>query len=312
MVLRGLGHYALVLVMGWLLWPTTSYSAEIGCATVWSLEHRKALTPAEIEQNLQMRFPSGPRPIPGTSCFTGILRGAITQGDDEKLLRFYRANHPFLGSFLLISPGGNVSAAINIGRFFRKYLIAAFAPVPAPDGLRERPWMNGNGQIVNWCSGQECICASACALIWFGAVKREGEVGLHRPTTEDPSFRALSPADASKIYRQILGSVTTYLDEMEVPKPMADAMVSTSSSDIKWVDSDEAGLRSPPSIAEWEDASCGSFTSEERSTFNTLAVKANKSSQEQLFFKMLSEKLMKDGTCRNFLLDAQRDRLASP
>jgi formylglycine-generating enzyme required for sulfatase activity len=165
---------------------------------------------------------------------------------------------------------------------------------------------------VDWCEGQDCICASACALIWFGAVEREGEVGLHRPTTEDPVFRALAPAEAASIYRKILGSVTAYLDDMEVPKPMVDVMVSTSSSEIRWIDSDTDGLRRPPSIAEWEDASCGSFTSEERSAFYKLAVKTNRGSQEQLLVKMLQEKLENDGGCRASSLDAQRGRVPSP
>jgi hypothetical protein len=288
---------------------TPTHSAEIGCATVWSLQGATAQT---VEEMHQRRFPSGRRPVLGTSCFTGVLRGTIVKGDDEKLVRFYRANHPFLHSFLLISPGGNVDAAINIGRLFRKYLIEAFAPVKAYGDVRERPWIDANGQIVNWCSGRECICASACALIWFGAVEREGEAGLHRPSTEDPAFKALSPAEASTIYRRILGSVTGYLDEMEVPRPMVDAMVGTGSSEIRWVDSDTDGLRRPPSIAEWEDASCGSFTSEERNAYYMLAVKTTRSSQEQLFLKRLADKLSKDGQCRFSLLDTQRDRLASP
>jgi hypothetical protein len=95
--------------------------------------------------------------------------------------------------------------------------------------------MGENGQIENLCRGQECICASACALMWFGAVERLGEVGLHRPSTEDPAFKALPPAEASTTYRRILSSIISYLDEMEVPKPMIDAMVSTSSSEIRWV-----------------------------------------------------------------------------
>jgi hypothetical protein len=312
MNLRWSRLFVLSIVVGWLVWPATTYSAEIGCAAPWSIQGIQSATPEKIEQMYQKRFPSGRRPIPGTSCMTGVLRGAIVQGDDEKLVRFYRENHPFLGDFLLISPGGSVDAALNIGRVFRKYLIEAFAPVEVSHGLRERPWMNAGGQIVNWCSGQECICASACALIWFGAVEREGEVGLHRPTTDDPTFRALSPADASKTYRRILGNVTAYLDEMEAPKSTIDAMVGTSSSEIRWVDSDTSGLRRPPSIAEWEDASCGSFTSEQRNAYNSLAVKTNRSSQEQLFLKMLAEKLEKDGSCRLALLGAQRDRLASP
>jgi hypothetical protein len=302
--IRQLAHYALAIVAACIAWPNLSHSAEIRCATVWSLQ--------DTPQNIEHRFPSGRRPIPGATCVTGVLSGTIVQGDEEKLLRFYRANHPFLASFLLISPGGNVHAAINIGRLFRKYLIEALGPVEVSRGLRERRWEDGNGQLVNWCAGQTCICASACALIWFGAVEREGEVGLHRPTTKDPSFKALSPAEASSIYRKILDSTSAYLDEMEVPKPMIDAMVSTSSSEIRWVDSDTGGLRRPPSIAEWEDASCGSFTSEERSAYYKLAVKAGRSSQEQLFLKLLAAKLNRDGKCRFSLLSTQRDRLASP
>jgi hypothetical protein len=291
---------------------TPTHSAEIGCATVWSLHGLpKGATVQTVEEMHQRRFPSGRRPVLGTSCFTGVLRGTIVKGDDEKLVRFYRANHPFLASFLLISPGGNVDAAINIGRLFRKYLIEAFAPENVGN-VRERPWLDANGQMVIWCSGRECVCASACALIWFGAVEREGEVGLHRPSTQDPAFKALSPAEASTMYRRILGSITGYLDEMEAPRPMVDAMVGTGSSEIRWVDSDTDGLRRPPSIAEWEDASCSSFTSEERNAYNRLAVKTIRSSQEQQFLKLLAGKLSKDGQCRLFLLDTHRDRLASP
>ena len=264
------------------------------------------------EQMYLRRFPSGRRPIPEKSCLTAVLLGTIVQGDDEKLANFYRNNHPFLGNFLLISPGGNVAAAVNIGRLFRKYLIQALAPVEVSRGIRQRPWIDAAGQIINWCSGQQCACASACALIWFGAVEREGQVGLHRPMTNDPTFKDLPPAEASKAYRRMLGIVTTYLDEMEVPKPMIDAMVSTSSSEIRMVDSDDSGLRRPPSIAEWEDASCNSFTSEERRAYYSLAVKTDRSSQEQVFLKLLAEKLNKDGACRNSLLSSERDRLVFP
>jgi hypothetical protein len=298
-----------IALIGPVIAATPTHSAEVGCATVW---YFRDATSQAVEEINRRRWPSGRRPILGTSCFTGVLTGTIVKGDDDKLVRFYRANHPFLSTFVLVSPGGNVEAAINIGRLFRKYLIQAFAPITVREGVRERPWIDANGRIVNWCSGQECSCASACALIWFGAVEREGEVGLHRPSTQDPTFKALSPAEASTIYRSILGAVTDYLDEMEVPRPMVDAMVGTGSSEIRWVDSDMDDIRRPPSIAEWEDASCGSFTSEERNAYNRLAVKTTRSSQEQQFLQRLAGKLSKDGKCRSLLLDVQRDRLASP
>jgi hypothetical protein len=286
----------------------TASSAEIGCATLWSLAQN---TRSEnVEQILRQRFPSGRRPVLGTSCLTGLLRGTIQPGDDEKILNLYRANHPFLEAFILISPGGNVNAAISIGRLFRKYLIYALGP----EG-RERPSLNENGEIVDLCSGHECICASACALIWLGAVERYGEVGLHRPTTDDPTFKTLSAADASSVYRRALQSISTYLGEMEVPRPMIDAMVNTASSEIKWVDSDD-NLRRPPSIAEWEDASCGSFTNEERKALYELSFKTtvqkNASPQEALFQKLLAEKFNKYNNCRLLLLDKQRDHLAPP
>jgi hypothetical protein len=72
-------------------------------------------------------------------------------------------------------------------------------------------------------------------------------------------FKGLSPADASTAYRRALASIAAYLDEMEVPKSIIESMVTTSSSDIRWVDAGNDGLeRVPPSIAEWEYASCGS------------------------------------------------------
>jgi hypothetical protein len=55
-----------------------------------------------------------------------------------------------------------------------------------------------------------------------------------------------------------LGEVAAYLDEMDVPKPIIDSMVATSSGDILWVNDFDDRLEKPPSVAEWVDASCGS------------------------------------------------------
>ena len=40
-------------------------------------------------------------------------------------------------------------------------------------------------------------------------------------------FRALPPDEAAKVYRRVLDSITRYLDEMEAPKSINDAMVTT-------------------------------------------------------------------------------------
>jgi len=244
----------------------------------------------------------------GSSCFEGLLAGQIIKGDYEKLVSFYEANHPFLANFRLNSAGGDVDEAIKIGQLFRKYLITAWAPIgipPIPPFL----W--------KVCSGQGCTCASACALIWFGAVERHGAVGLHRPRTDDPAFKALSPADASVVFRRMLDRVTRYLEDMEAPRPMIEAMVATSSAEIRWVDSEkDGGLKRPPSIAEWEDASCGSFTAEENSTYlelmGAMGSKKQLTQQEELLYKLLSERSSKKDQCDYVLRSSHRDQLLPP
>ena len=253
----------------------------------------------------------GWEPVP---CVEGLLRGQIVGGDYENVVRLFRDSHPLLRRFNLISPGGSVEEAIRIGRLFRKYTIEAAAPIRLEDGRfvaislsnPEHPLCDGSS---------DCICASACAPIWFGAVDRLGTVGLHRPRIDDLAFRSLNPTDASAAYRQMLDGVRGYLDEMEVPKQMIESMVATGSAEIRWVDAIEDKLERPPSIAEWEDASCGTFTGQENNTMLHLRVRrlAQPLSQEEsLFLNLLLEKLQKKVQCEGALISSHRERLAPP
>jgi hypothetical protein len=160
-----------------------------------------------------------------------------------------------------------------------------------------------------------CRCVSACALIWFGAPKRFGVVGLHRPRTTDPAFRALSPEAAAKVYKGELNGIAHYLDEMEVPKPMIDAMVATSSVDVRWVDDHRDRLERAPSFAEWVGASCGQISAEETNTKLELERKKSKSTlnaNEALLLKMLDQKDKDYNFCELQLLTSTRERLPRP
>jgi hypothetical protein len=65
-------------------------------------------------------------------------------------------------------------------------------------------------------------------------------------------------AEATGTYRRILRDVTAYAAEMEIPQSIVEAMVGTSSGDMRWVNHyDRSGIDRPPSIAEWVDATCG-------------------------------------------------------
>lgn len=299
-------RYAPVLfILSWI--GISAHAAEVSC------ESKIDGTPI-AEEIAKRLWPSGARPLPST-CMVGLLRGAIANGDYEKIISLMRANHPFLGQFRLISPGGSVDEAIRIGRLFRKYMITAWAPAELNGSflLAASPQLP-YGKVEWLCNGgSECVCASACALIWFGAQDRNGTVGLHRPHTDDPTFRALNPAEASAFYRRMLDSVIRYLDEMEVPKQIAESMVATSSAEIRWVDAVENRLQRPPSIAEWKDASCGSFTDqEENSMLQLMAKGSGRSQQDSLLFNLLFQKSQKKAQCEGFLVSSQRDRLAPP
>jgi hypothetical protein len=254
------------------------------------------------------RWPSGVRPT-GSTCASGLLSGPIEEGDYEKVRALYRQNHPFLGSFTLASPGGNVMEALKIGQLFRKYLIIAFAPVriTSADG-HERFVVPGEPE----CESGRCICASACALIWFGAVDHWGTVGLHRPHTDDPSFKALDPPAAAEAYRRLLDSIRQYLDEMEVPKPMIEAMVATGSADIRWV-TIASDLSRPPSLAEWEDATCGTFSDKERTLLSQLQKRrSDATKREQSLRDKLQNKQSQRLRCQVELLSSRRDKLPPP
>jgi hypothetical protein len=183
-------------------------------------------------------------PVP---CVEGLLRGQIVGGDYENVVRLFRDSHPVLRKFSLISPGGSVEEAIRIGRLFRKYAITARAPFRFFNGSFEA---FGPHAATLLCAGSsESVCASACVLIWFGAVDRWGTVGLHRPHADDPAFRAMTPSEASVAYGRMLDSVRKYLDEMEVPKQLIESMVATGSAEIRWADAVEDNVRRPH--AEW-------------------------------------------------------------
>jgi hypothetical protein len=173
------------------------------------------------------------------------IRGKIVEGDYAKVERYILHNRD--SNFYLVSPGGNVDEAMKIGRLFRKFLVTT-----------NSSYKGGNDEQLRCKSPAECICASACALIWFGGVERRGTIGLHRPYINDPRFKQLPPSEASSAYRRILKDVGDYAAEMEIPQSIVETMIATSSGGIRWVDSfDRSGIDRPPSIAEWVDATCG-------------------------------------------------------
>jgi hypothetical protein len=236
------------------------------------------------------------------------------KGEYNRLISFYRANHPFMPRIALKSPGGDVQEAIKIGSFLMKYLITADAPTNY-SSYNIPPFLTVIGKTV--CQGQDCICASSCALIWFGAPERFGQVGLHRPKFEGTEFKNLTAGEAERVYKPALASMSKYLEEMEVSKVFIEAMVTTSSSEIRWTGSDEFGvLYRSPSFAEWLQANCRQYgsLSEQKDIIELEARQANLdlTQHEKQLLELLRQRLSQRWDCENNLTFGNREKLAPP
>lgn len=283
------------------------FAADVGCHQRYLASGR----PFPVERARKL-WPSGRTPTSST-CSIAYIKGPITSGDFEKFVSFYRAQHPFVSTVLLQSPGGSVSEAMKIGRLLRRYLVEAKAP--------ER--INGHNVLMvsarNLCAGPDCICASACALVWFGAPDRQGRVGLHRPYRKDLEFGSLSADAAKKQYQHALRDVTSYLTEMGAPSIVVEAMSSTSSADVRWVDDGVLWGNIPmardAAFDEWLRSNCPTLGVDEYRALLALQVagqERNLSPQERDYLEQLSSKDFRASACEHQVVSRNRDALPPP
>jgi hypothetical protein len=118
----------------------------------------------------------------------------------------------------LDSPGGAVQAAMEIGRLARQHRLTALVPRGA-------------------------ACVSACVLIYAGAVVRNarttgGRIGIHAPFL-DTSGPGVTEDVARKAYTSILRDIKSYLLEMNVSERLADEMLKTPASQVRFLNSKE-------------------------------------------------------------------------
>ena len=134
------------------------------------------------------------------------LSGAIT-GNTVEEARKVLSSLPDSGTTYaaLSSPGGDVQAAIEIGRMLREKRIHVV--------------------VVNQ-------CASACVLVYAGGVARiaSGPVIIHRPYFSGRDG-AVTYAETQKDYETLRNLVRGYLQEMNVSPGLWEAMVSIAPSD---------------------------------------------------------------------------------
>lgn len=146
------------------------------------------------------------------------LKGDITAGDGARLTRVIKELEFQLGGqscsnkFLfmrLISDGGSVDAAMELGRVIRKY------------GMRVVVPSNSN-------------CLSSCVLALAAGADRIalGRVGIHRPYFEDLSNTS-SVEEIRKRQDKMRINIRSYLAEMDVSPTLFDLMLSISPEKIR-------------------------------------------------------------------------------
>lgn len=147
----------------------------------------------------------------------------------------------------LNSPGGNLVAAIRIGRILRKH--AAWT------------WVDRTAE-----------CASACVFILAGGVERNivpgARVMLHRPYFDRRLFADLSPDDAQALYRKLADASRAYLKDMGMPDELFERMLRVSSQRaelLKAKDLDALRLDGrDPAFEKWSRANAERSLGEDR------------------------------------------------
>jgi hypothetical protein len=115
--------------------------------------------------------------------------------------------------FYIDSPGGNVAAAMAIGRMIRKERLT----------------------VLVW-KGQECL--SACVIVLVGATHRGfyGKIGIHRPFFDPPiSSQPLTPDKVKDNYQSMLQEIRSYLREMNVSERLVDDMLAIDPANVRYL-----------------------------------------------------------------------------
>ena len=177
-------------------------------------------------------------------AFPLTMDGTIERGDLERLLEAAsNATHEDTRwNISLNSLGGDVIEAIRIGGFLRTGHFEASVGMKAESAINDK-------------------CASACFLVWVGAVERSARpmsVGIHRPHYDETVFGSFSVQEASSAYRNLDALVRSYLQDMGVATYWIDIMFSIPSDEVYWLSGDEIALLSGPTpyFSEWLKARC--------------------------------------------------------
>lgn len=266
--------------------------------------------------------------LPCSKASTILMAGPIVKGDYQRLYDILRERGPTISTLNIISVGGSVSEAIEIGNMVRRLRLSTGT------GSRITPQEAGDGETANYLNGvliskhgtnylcpagamnnyrlSECVCLSACFLVYAAGIGRSGNViGLHRPTFVDAGFGNLDASTADRRYQELMKRVQSYLSSMGVNDAYFQKMMRVSSTEMYIVPASEANDNLAgvlPSFAEWLKSRCGELSSKEADALIDMRVRvsAGLRARDREYDEL--EKKDKDiGSCRRSTMLSERE-----
>lgn len=215
------------------------------------------------------------------------IEGEILPGDYDKLWRLFMSVGPELTRVTLDSKGGDANEAMKIGRLLRRLRMHTFAPMH----FTGREPLCGS----KLSDDRNCVCASACFLVFAGGSWRAGNVlVLHRPHLSATTAAKVTSTEHEELQVRGAKSIRQYLDEMEIPSYYADLMMSRNSETAYVLSAEELNgpehllLGWTPSIEEITISRCRGVanpTEREYYAAGDIARKGSSATSRELAFK---------------------------
>lgn len=183
-----------------------------------------------------------------------VIEGRIEKGDYDRFLEVALKAGQRRNDVILWSRGGDAVEAMRIGDLIRRWRYSTSAPRGnAPGEVPCHRW--GAKDQAN------CVCESACFLIFSAGVKRSGNiVGMHRIYIDHNQLKGFTGLQAFETTRKLTNVVSSYLTHMGVPQRVIEDMEATPSHRMKYLEQEivekyfEGYI---PEIGEWITAKCG-------------------------------------------------------
>lgn len=154
-----------------------------------------------------------------------------------------------------------------------------------------------------------CICASACFLVYAAGVDRTGSyLALHRPYLPKETASRFSDVEREAAQRRVMAKVREYLQNMDVDQFFIDKMISNSSQDAYFVTGDDTSTyhlwTTVPFIEEIVLTECNIITSREMNILGSIGRKGVQATPEELYLKdQLNAKMLSGSKCKRQALD---------